>query len=104
MSPATLRVIEALRSGQDPKWGLQIIKETGLPSGSVYPILARLEALEIVTSEWEEEPTRPGARRRIYSINNSGLEKLHESSEALRSVGGRKLSAPGSSVPGLATN
>ncbi|NUT93586.1 MAG: PadR family transcriptional regulator, partial [Saccharothrix sp.] len=34
---ATLDVLAALLDGDRPRWGLEIIKLTGRPSGSVYP-------------------------------------------------------------------
>jgi prephenate dehydratase len=51
------------------------MKLTELPSGSVYPILARLERLNIVSSDWESDPARPGPRRRMYWINYVVLEQ-----------------------------
>ena len=75
MTPATAKVLEALKSSPKPLWGLQIMKLTELPSGSVYPILARLERLKIVSSDWESEPDRPGPRRRMYSLNFAVLEQ-----------------------------
>jgi PadR family transcriptional regulator PadR len=75
MTPATAKVLEAMKSSPKPLWGLQIMKLTELPSGSVYPILARLERLKIVSSDWESEPDRPGPRRRMYSLNFAVLEQ-----------------------------
>ena len=35
-------------------YGLQVVDATGLPPGTIYPILARLEAADWVASRWEE--------------------------------------------------
>ena len=48
---------------------------TGLPSGTIYPALRRLEALELVTSDWEKDVNarkegRP--RRRYYKLTAAG--------------------------------
>jgi PadR family transcriptional regulator PadR len=55
-------------------YGLEISKAAGLPSGSLYPILARLEQEGWVTSDWEEldehEAGRP--RRRYYRLTPNG--------------------------------
>lgn len=68
VTPATADVLEVLRASGSATWGLQIVKETGRPAGSVYPILERLERLEWVTSEWEPETERKGPRRRLYRL------------------------------------
>ena len=68
MTPATLDVLEHLLELEAPTWGLAIAGATGRPTGSVYPILERLESHEWVVSEWEADGARPGARRRLYRL------------------------------------
>lgn len=68
MTPATADVLEALLDATDPVWGLKIVKRTGRPAGSVYPILERLERAGWVSSEWEERTDRTGPRRRLYRL------------------------------------
>ncbi|MEP6480310.1 MAG: helix-turn-helix transcriptional regulator [Rhodoglobus sp.] len=63
----TLDVLAQLLGSTDPTWGLLIVKATGRPAGTVYPILDRLERLGWIESEWEVGD-RPGARRRLYSL------------------------------------
>jgi PadR family transcriptional regulator PadR len=55
--------------------GVDICVETGMSSGTIYPVLAKLEALEWVDSGWEEPPVhdRRGGRRRYYRLNPYGL-------------------------------
>lgn len=53
-------------------WGLRIIKESGRPPGSVYPILERLEGLGWLEGEWEDDPARSGPRRRYYRLTGEG--------------------------------
>jgi len=62
----------------DPKgesYGLDIIRRTGLASGTVYPILRRLEGEGIVTSCWEDIDSTVEMRppRRLYRITPHGL-------------------------------
>lgn len=49
-------------------YGLQIVEATGLPPGTIYPILARLEATGWVTSRWEDVDQHAAGRprRRYY--------------------------------------
>lgn len=77
ITPATLDVLQCLLSG-DSAWGLQIIKLTQRPAGSVYPILERLERSGWVNSEWEDDPARPGPRRRLYSLTTDGALAARE--------------------------
>ena len=71
LTPATLDVLQCLLS-TDATWGLQIIKLTNRPAGSIYPILERLERSGWVSSDWEDNPERPGPRRRLYSLTGDG--------------------------------
>jgi len=54
--------------------GADLIKKTGLPSGTVYPILLRFERLNILESRWEDgNPKDLGRpRRRFYRLTGSG--------------------------------
>ena len=70
-----LRVLDAmLADATQHHWGFELIKVTGLKSGTLYPILARLESAGWVQSGWEAEhvPGRP--RRRYYRLTGDGAE------------------------------
>jgi len=68
LTPATADVLAVLLAEPANVWGLRIVKATGRPPGSVYPILERLERAGWLTSEWEDAPERPGPRRRLYRL------------------------------------
>jgi DNA-binding PadR family transcriptional regulator len=57
-------------------YGLQICAEAGLPSGTIHPILARLESLGWVESHWEDIDTHTEGRprRRYYRLTTDGAE------------------------------
>ena len=65
--------------------GADLIRELNLASGTVYPILLRLEKSGLISSTWEKEPpevlSRP--RRRIYKISGAGTRYLRKSVEEL---------------------
>ena len=44
-------VLQALVNGH--RYGFEIMRAAELPSGTVYPLLRRLEAAELVRSRWE---------------------------------------------------
>jgi PadR family transcriptional regulator PadR len=72
ITEATVAVLEILSQTEDACWGLLIIKSSGKPAGSVYPILDRLETAGWVTSHWEDDADRSGPRRRYYELTHDG--------------------------------
>jgi len=93
MTPATADVLDALLSSGSV-WGLRIVKTTGRPAGSVYPILERLERAGWVASVWEDDPARSGPRRRLYELTTDGRAAAQASLGRLRSSAtGREATA-----------
>ena len=72
ITPATIDVLSVLDSSGDAVWGMLVIKSSGRPAGSVYPILERLEQAGWATSSWEDDPSRVGPRRRYYELTPDG--------------------------------
>lgn len=72
MTAATIDVLSVLDDTDGPCWGLLVIKSSGRPAGSVYPILERLESSGWVSSSWEADDSRPGPRRRYYELTDDG--------------------------------
>jgi PadR family transcriptional regulator PadR len=76
--PATQAVLRVLIKDSTVQcFGLELSAVTGLPSGTVHPILARLERLEWIDSAWENaDPRQTGRpRRRYYRVNERGLSR-----------------------------
>jgi len=57
------------------RYGLEICQTAGLPSGTVHPILARLEQCGWVRSRWEDiDPHERGRpRRRYYRLDPDSI-------------------------------
>ena len=57
-------------------YGAEIGAEAGLPSGTVHPILARLEGVRWLESRWEDINPRAEGRpaRRYYRLTAGGVE------------------------------
>ena len=73
----TALVLLALSRGL--RHGFDVLDATGLPSGTVYPILRRLEDAGAVRSQWEPvEVAREAARppRRYYELTGAGAGTL----------------------------
>ena len=74
----TLKVLGALlSSGRVELSGADIARTTKLASGSLYPILFRLERAGWLESRWEDDdPTALGRpRRRFYQVTPLGARK-----------------------------
>jgi DNA-binding PadR family transcriptional regulator len=79
LSFAGAAILQAL--AHDYRYGFDIMDVTGLPSGTVYPALRRLEQAGLVASKWEdEEAARNDQRpaRKYYELTNGGRETLSE--------------------------
>jgi DNA-binding PadR family transcriptional regulator len=88
LSYTGLFVLQALARGY--RFGFDIMEVTGLPSGTIYPALRRLEGLELVRSDWENEQRahRDGRpRRRYYELTAAGKRRLVEAEARYRAVG-----------------
>jgi PadR family transcriptional regulator, regulatory protein PadR len=75
LSHSVAILLKALSLGY--QFGFEIMEATGLPSGTVYPALRRLERDGLVSSNWEAEAEatkeqRPA--RRYYELTRAGKE------------------------------
>lgn len=96
MTLPTQLVLRALLA--DPAaemYGLQICAAAGLASGTIHPILARLEGLGWLESRWEDiKPQEQGRpRRRYYRLTSDGIE--------LARVALARATTPVSAITGL---
>lgn len=87
LSITAVCVLQAVAGGY--QYGFDIIDQTGLPSGTVYPALGRLERDGLVKSAWENEHEahaegRPA--RRYYKLTAAGVKALSASASFYRSL------------------
>ena len=78
MSKQTAFVLESLLA-QPRSWiyGYDISRQTGLKSGTLYPILMRLAANSLVEARWEQaEPGRPP--RHMYRLTPNGARQARD--------------------------
>ena len=88
---ATATIFQALARGTG--FGLDIMRETGLPSGTVYPTLNRAEASGLVRGRWESRrqadlEARP--RRRYYELTAAGQTALDDALARFRELAGHR--------------
>ncbi|MBX6330762.1 MAG: PadR family transcriptional regulator [Gemmatimonadaceae bacterium] len=91
LSPTSLATLQAIADGV--RHGFEIMGVTGLASGTVYPVLARLEEAGLVRSRWEapviaRREKRPP--RRYYQISAAGTRALAHSIEHYRRGASRR--------------
>ena len=73
-----MRLLEVfLEDPQEVRYGLGLGASTGLASGTIHPVLARLELAGWVESQWEEiDPSCAGRpRRRFYRLTAAGAQR-----------------------------
>jgi DNA-binding PadR family transcriptional regulator len=102
---ATVAILRAVRDGYG--YGTDIMERTGLPSGTVYPTLSRMDERGYLRSRWEERETADAERRprrRYYRLTPSGKGALDAAMRRLAALTGeadalsRTRRAPASEV------
>ena len=81
MSLQTLKVLELfLESPSERLSGADVHLRCGIASGTLYPILLRLESAGWFVSQWESiDPSSAGRpRRRLYRLTSTGLRRASE--------------------------
>ncbi|GIG58615.1 hypothetical protein Lfu02_29870 [Longispora fulva] len=68
------------------RYGLDLMHQTGLASGSLYPILTRLVGAGWLETQWEDvDPVAAGRpARRYYSLTAEGVSRSQAALRALR--------------------
>lgn len=87
LSATAVSVLHAIADGIE--YGFDVIDRSGLPSGTVYPALSRLERDGYVRSAWEnrESAHREGRpARRYYRITAAGTRALRDAVDYYRSL------------------
>lgn len=74
LTPALRAVLTCFLESDSPQWGLLIASKSGKPTGTIYPLLERLERAGLVISFWEDDAKRNGPRRRLYSLLPEGRQ------------------------------
>src|ERR1700750_2001575 len=80
LSPTAAMILHALQSA--PVYGFSVMEMTGLPSGTVYPAMRRLERDELIRSHWEQQSIADAEQRpprKYYKLTGSGKVTLEAS-------------------------
>lgn len=77
ITPSVADVLAALLAEPEAqRYGMELMAETGQPSGTLYPILVRLEKAGWVETAWEDIDPHAAGRpaRRYYTLTADGAE------------------------------
>ena len=105
-SPQTLSVLAAL-CGRPSAWqhGYALARQTGLKSGTLYPILIRLADRGLVEARWQDEPQPGRPRRHLYRLTTDGLAgatvALDGTAEPVQRAEAQPRSGRGVAAPGV---
>ena len=67
--------LRTIMNNAKPLSGIDISRATGIQSGSLYPILHRLEREGRIAGRWDREG---GRRRKVYGLTEAGRTHLAE--------------------------
>jgi DNA-binding PadR family transcriptional regulator len=77
LSHTAAMVLQAIHAGY--VYGFSIMEMTGLPSGTVYPAMRRLERDGLILSKWEQQSIADAAQRparKYYRLTRTGRATL----------------------------
>jgi PadR family transcriptional regulator, regulatory protein PadR len=80
LSHTAAMILQAINAGY--VYGFSIMEMTGLPSGTVYPAMRRLERDELIRSNWEQQSIAGVGRRpprKYYKLTRAGKLTLEAS-------------------------
>jgi PadR family transcriptional regulator, regulatory protein PadR len=80
LSHTAALILQAIGAGEG--YGFSVMEMTGLPSGTVYPAMRRLERDRLIRSQWERQSiadTEQRPPRKYYKLTRSGRETLEAS-------------------------
>lgn len=80
LSHTAALILQAVNAGYI--YGFSVMEVTGLPSGTVYPAMRRLERDELIRSHWEQQSiadTEQRPPRKYYKLTRVGNTTLEAS-------------------------
>lgn len=100
LSFSAAAVLQAIDQGY--RYGFDVMDIVGLPSGTVYPALRRMEGDGLIESKWEadtvaQREARPA--RKYYELTRAGRDALAAAVARYRLPGLAEQREPGTSRP-----
>jgi DNA-binding PadR family transcriptional regulator len=82
LSHTAALILQAVSAGYG--YGFSVMEITGLPSGTVYPAVRRLERDELIRSQWEKQSIADAGQRpprKYYKLTRAGRATLEASQQ-----------------------
>jgi PadR family transcriptional regulator, regulatory protein PadR len=82
LSHTAAMILQAIHAGRISGFG--VMEVTGLPSGTVYPAMRRLERDDLITSRWERQSIADAEQRplrKYYKLTKNGRTTLDTASK-----------------------
>lgn len=99
LSPQALAVVSVLADSNEWHHGYDLMAQAGVKSGTLYPLLMRLEAQGMLQARWVDSPEPGRPPRHVYQLTPAGrdwvvslaksLAPLRAPSAALHTAKGR---------------
>ncbi len=80
LSHTSALMLQAIAAGYI--YGYTVMEATGLPSGTVYPALRRMERDQLIRSQWERQSVADAGQRpprKYYKLSRAGEKTLEAS-------------------------
>jgi len=80
LSHTAAMILQAVNAGYI--YGFSVMEMTGLPSGTVYPAMRRLERDSLIRSQWEQQSIADAEQRpprKYYKLTRAGKQTLEAS-------------------------
>jgi DNA-binding PadR family transcriptional regulator len=83
LSPQALAVVAVLAASDDWRHGYDLMAQAGVKSGTLYPLLMRLEAQGLLQARWVDAPQPGRPPRHVYRLTEAGRGWLASLAEPL---------------------
>ena len=86
LSPQALAVVAVLTTAGDWRHGYDLMAQAGVKSGTLYPLLMRLEAQGLLEARWMESPQPGRPPRHVYRLTTAGRDWVASLAEPLATL------------------
>jgi PadR family transcriptional regulator, regulatory protein PadR len=86
LSQPALAVVSVLAAADDWRHGYDLMAQAGVKSGTLYPLLMRLEAQGLLQARWVDAPQPGRPPRHVYRLTPAGRDWLASLAEPLAAL------------------
>ncbi len=83
LSPQALAVVAVLADTNDWCHGYDLMVQADVKSGTLYPLLMRLESQGLLEAQWVESPQAGRPQRHVYRLTQAGRDWVAGQADAM---------------------